>query len=182
MTPKVDIIVRALNGHDLTAACIGSIRAAETAARVILVDDGSDPAYGDLGQDLTIRHGERRGAVSATNSGLALSLIHPDTAYVMVMDNDARVPDGDRGWLDRFIAEMEESGPRCGAAGATTNLANPPQHILTVPQTYTANWQDKDGKEQRQAVEFTALANSTDQGKWMAIIQTSQTAYNQTAP
>ena len=137
----VDIIIRAKNGHDLTEECLASIDAntPDGTYRIILVDDGSDPPY-DFATDFSVRHNSPRGAVSATNSGLALSLQFTDSDYVIVMDNDTRVPDGDTTWLERFVAEIEQY-PDCGAVGATTNYANPPQHILTVPQTYTGDWE-----------------------------------------
>jgi GT2 family glycosyltransferase len=61
----------------------------------------------------------------------------------MVLDNDTEIPEGDFGWLERFVGELEEGGPSTGCVGATTNFANPPQHILTSPTTYTAAWSDE---------------------------------------
>lgn len=141
---KADIIVRAKNNHDLTRMCIGSIHESTPRDdyRLIVVDDGSNPPLESDG-DVSIRFARSRGAVTATNAGLGVSLTHFDTEYVVVMDNDTRVPVGDVTWLDRFISALEQCGPRCAAVGATTNYANPPQHILTVPQVYVTDWGDE---------------------------------------
>lgn len=148
---KVDIIVRAKNGHDLTAECIRSVRANtdQQDYRLILVDDGSELAYGPEGSDILIRIAKNHGAVTATNMGLALALTFADSPYVIVMDNDTEVPAGDTTWLERFVAEIEEGGERVAAAGATTNYANPPQHILHAPTTYEADWSDGNGRSGR---------------------------------
>lgn len=141
----IDIIVRGRNGHDFTERCMESIRlnTSRDRYRLIYVDDGSDDELEAervaAMADLSTRHHEPKGAVSATNTGLEIAL-REDGDYVVVMDNDTRIPDGDYGWLDRMAAEMTAD---TAAVGATTNYANPPQHILTVPQTYTANWGDE---------------------------------------
>ena len=144
---RADIVIRAKGGHELTARAIKSIRDNTPAGqyRIILVDDGSDPPLfehlGDPG-DLYMARPEPGGAVSATNLGFQAALTFRDSAYVMVMDNDAAVPDGDRTWLFRFISELVEH-PDTAVVGATTNFANPPQHILTAPATFERDWQEK---------------------------------------
>jgi len=142
LAPEVDIIIRCKDGYELTEACIDSILANTDRGRVriILSDDGSEELqkhWDDV--DIYVKHRMAHGAVTATNLGLQLSLAFSDSSYVMVMDNDTRVPDGDVGWLDRFIAELVQY-PDTACVGASTNYANPPQHILSVPQTYTADW------------------------------------------
>jgi len=156
----IDIIVRAKDGHELTRSCLDSIlrETPEGAYRLIYVDDGSENVEeaASLGAmaDTYIRHARCRGAVSASNSGLAASLLL-DGEYVIVMDNDTEIPSGDKGWLERFVAEMERY-PDTGAVGATTNYANPPQHILACPQSYTANW-EKGTKENEPVVWFISF-------------------------
>jgi GT2 family glycosyltransferase len=153
----VDIVIRAKGNNDLTATCIRSIKrnTPEGTYRIILVDDGSEKRQGDVGVDVFVRYEESLGAVTATNAGLSVSLGFTDSEHVIVMDNDTEVPAGDRGWLERFIGEINEH-PHTAAVGATTNYANPPQHILTVPQTYTADW-DEGKKDNPTAVWFVSF-------------------------
>ena len=143
---KVDIIIRAKDGRELLDDAVRSIveNTPKEKYRLILVDDGSDPPL-DYNGSLAIRHPEPMGSVTAINSGLALSLNFHDSDYVMICDNDIEVPFGDNTWLERFVQELEEV-PGTGAVGATTDNANPPQHVLVVPQTYTADWKDPQGR------------------------------------
>ena len=167
--PKVDIVIRAKDGHDLTAKAIKSIRdnTAEGTYRIILVDDGSSPPLFETLEDpgdLYIARPQSGGAVSASNLGMSASLAMEDSKYIMIMDNDASVPDGDDGWLLRFMAELVEFDDTA-VVGATTNFANPPQHILFSPMTYTADWQDEETRRAGEAdnpevvslVSFTCL-------------------------
>lgn len=140
----VDIVIRAKNGHEATIGCLWSLRGTEYPHRLTLVDDGSRPFH-NPDVDFLVRCRDSRGAVSATNLGLAVAL-QQDGDYVLVLDNDARVPVHDPGWLGRFVAELEDGGPKVAAIGATSSKVNPPQHILTVPQTYTGDWQSEHGK------------------------------------
>jgi GT2 family glycosyltransferase len=139
----VDIVIRAKNGHEMTQKCIDSINDNTDIDkyRIILVDDGSDPPLDVEGVDFTVRCEESYGAVTASNLGIAIGLSRTDAKYLMILDNDTRIPDGDISWLDRFIHELEES-PEIAVVGATSNYANPPQHILMAPQTYTRDWED----------------------------------------
>ena len=142
----VDIIIRGKNGHEKTARAIASIRqnTAPETYRLILVDDGSDPPYHDSLEDIgdtIVAWPESAGAVTATNAGFAIALDSP-APLVMVMDNDAWVPTGDSDWLLRFAQELTEFDST-GVVGATTNYANPPQHCLRTPDTYTADWGER---------------------------------------
>jgi len=138
----VSIIIRGKNGHDLTRRCIVSImeNTPVDAYRLIVVDDGSDPAY-DFPCNVAIRTVVSNGAVTATNLGLGVALQQADAPYILVLDNDTEIPYGDSTWLERFVAELE-ADPKTGAVGATTNFSKGPQHALLVPQTYTADWAD----------------------------------------
>jgi O-antigen biosynthesis protein len=141
----VDIIVRAKNGHAMTANCLASIRrnTPSGAYRIILSDDGSDPALSDALTDIYIRSRNSHGAVTATNLGLGVSLNLFDSEYTLILDNDVLIPDGDRNWLFRMVEELEAGGPVTACVGATSGYSNVPQHILSVPQTYTADWGDE---------------------------------------
>ena len=142
----VDIVIRAKNGHELTGRCVESIRrnTPKDSYRIILVDDGSEPRYSKSDWDVDVIVGctKSSGAVTATNLGLAVALQNDAFPYVAVFDNDTRVPEGDTTWLARFVAELEQH-PNTACVGATTNFANPPQHILVTPQTHTADWADE---------------------------------------
>jgi GT2 family glycosyltransferase len=143
MSHQVDIIIRAKDGHELTHSLITSI-AANTKPEmfnIILVDDGSAPPYDHIEDVTHVRHATARGAVSATNSGIAIALL-TDAPFVIIMDNDTEIPDGDVNWLERFIQDLKDAGGSTACVGATSNFVNPPQHILTVPQTYTADVKD----------------------------------------
>ena len=139
----IDIIVRGKDNHELTRLCLDSI-AENTAAenRIILVDDGSQPAY-EFECDYYVRSERSRGAVTATNLGLSVSM-NLDGDYVVVMDNDAEVPRGDLGWLDRFVKELE-AYPNTAVVGATSGYVSGDQFILACPQTYTGDWKNEDG-------------------------------------
>lgn len=143
----VDIIIRAKNGHDMTKACVRSIRDNTSAPdyRIILVDDGSEPAYMPSDADVLVRSSESKGAVTATNLGLAVALQDLSRPYVVILDNDTAIPDGDVTWLERFISALEEDD-KIACVGATTNYANWPQDILRAPFTYTAEWTDQHDK------------------------------------
>lgn len=149
--PIVDIIIRSKNGRELLEKALVSIDRHTHADkyRLIVVDDGSDEALVSQTSgvvDYVVRCDKSHGAVTATNLGLSVSLLHHDSPYVLVADNDIEVPNGDVGWLDRFVREIEDEGETCAAIGATTGMANPPQHILAVPQTYIGNWKSTNGK------------------------------------
>ncbi len=143
----VDIVVRARNGHKITRDCLDSIRRNTPPGdyRIILSDDGTDPAHGDALTDIYVRARESRGAVTATNLGIGVSLNLFDSEYTLILDNDVMIPDGDTGWLARMVAELEKYGPQTACVGATSSYSNVPQHILACPQTYTADWADDNG-------------------------------------
>ena len=139
----VYVVIRAKGGHDMTAELIQSIRAnTPSAPRIVLVDDGSEPPL-ECPVDVVVRHATPRGAVSASNSGMAVALADRGCRYVLILDNDTLIPEGDTTWLERFVGELEEDGPGVAAVGAVTNFANAPQHALTAPQTYAREWTDE---------------------------------------
>jgi len=155
----VDIIVRAKDGHALTRECLLSIKANTPPGtyRIILVDDGSDPELGTNLTDIYVRTRYSNGAVTATNLGVAISLCQKDSEYTLILDNDTKIPDGDQNWLKRFVAELEAGGSVTACVGATSNCVNPPQHILSVPQTYLANW-ERGSAENPPVVWFVSFA------------------------
>lgn len=144
----VSIIIRAKDGQSLTAACIRSIRknTPRDQYRLIVVQSGRDVYRADRSlssHDVFIHSPKPIGAVTATNIGLGTAFQLGDP-YIAIMDNDTRVPDGDSTWLERFVGELEQGGESVACVGATSAKVNVPQHILAAPQTYTADWEDKD--------------------------------------
>ena len=142
----VDIIIRAKDGAGLTLECCNSIWASMCREdyRIIVVQSGEDviPSTRSKNGVVCVHRRDPMGAVTATNVGLGVSFALPDSEYVLIMDNDAMVPVGDTGWLGRMIAELNQY-PNTACVGATSRNVNHPQHILSVPQTYTGNWGDE---------------------------------------
>ena len=139
---KVDIVVRARNGHEMTAQCLESIvrNTPRELYRLILVDDGSDPAL-DETPDVLVRVEESQGDGSASNLGIALAQTRKGSPYILLLDAGTKIPLGDSTWLQRMIAELEEGGEDCAAVGALTHLGIPPQHILSALVTYEEEWE-----------------------------------------
>ena len=139
-TAVCDIIVRGKGNHELTRLCLDSIRRnTPQPHNLIVVDDGSSPAY-EFECDYAVRSAVSRGAVTATNLGVSVALTTP-APYVLILDNDTEIPEGDTGWLSRFIAELTEFDDTA-CVGATSSFVNQPQHIRTAPNTYTGDWND----------------------------------------
>jgi GT2 family glycosyltransferase len=157
---KADIIIRGKDGHKLLEKLLISL--ADTVShndyRLIVVDDGSNPPLNCPEEDYVVRHGACHGAVSATNSGLALSMQRHDTKFVIIFDNDIQIPAGDTTWLDRWIAEME-AHPDCAAMGATSGAVDAVQHIICQRPTYTADWEGgvKEASPVTKMVSFAVL-------------------------
>jgi len=127
--PKVSIIIRCKNNWHLTKACIDSIsNNTDTGLyRLIVVNDGSvDETIEKLTQlesenILTVlNHIESKGAVSATNSGLDFVLKNP-TQYILVLDNDTEILEGNTSWLNDMIKYFEED-ETVGIVGACTDM------------------------------------------------------------
>lgn len=147
MGHRVDIVVRAKDGRDLTTACVGSILAETTPglSRIILVQSGMavvPPVDLGKGEMVFVTVPEPVGAVRATNLGIGIALTD-DAPYVLILDNDTEIPLGDKTWLERMIAELEQHDDTA-AVGAVSDFCNPPQQCLANPQTYTADWKDED--------------------------------------
>jgi GT2 family glycosyltransferase len=147
---KVDILIRGYNNQALTYACIASIirNTPPELCRVTYVDNGSDvPAFNHLVKSFPgmtfIRFPVNYGSVTAINAGLALSLMSP-AEFILLLDNDTEIPAGDSDWLPRWLAYFDDS--EVGAAGATTNYVAGYQHTESMPDTYTKDWQEEDGR------------------------------------
>ena len=130
----------------MTLACIQSIKANTTFEHnIILVQSGTDVVPAEVAEDYVDTYvwvPDGVGAVTATNIGLAIALQN-DNDHVMILDNDTTIPEGDKDWLERMVAELVTL-PNTAAVGATSDAVNQPQQILSVPQTYTADWKGEE--------------------------------------
>jgi len=119
---KTDIIVVGWNHVEQTERCIDSIvlnATDEATFNLIYVDNGSKekPALGWF--ETSVLLSENTGYCHGNNVGLALSLLS-DSKYVLLLNNDAWIPDGDSTWLERMIQVMEKDRT-FGAVGAVSD-------------------------------------------------------------
>jgi len=99
----VDIVIPAWNNHALTGACVMSIKQhTDVPFRIIIVDDGSKPAYqgGLEGTFDVLQMPENVGFTAAVNAGLEIST----TELVCIMNNDIQVT---ARWLPRMLNHMQ---------------------------------------------------------------------------
>ena len=156
----VDIIVRCCGQMELTQSCVGSI-VRNTAAslyrltivenmpegllhKVTMTPDVPIPLNAStmLGMDngewfQYVRLATNMGAVRASNVGFMLSYLSP-AEFILILDNDARIPDGDKDWLERWMKHFDD--PEVGAAGATSDRVAGYQQIQRTPETYLKEW------------------------------------------
>jgi len=131
---QVDIIVRAHGNWGLTEKCCGSImrNTPDVPYQLIFIDNGGEhptnAAIAEMGTIVKLPF--NHGAVRAINVGLSLALLS-DAPYILLLDNDTEIPDGDHYWLERFIQYLDD--PKVGAVGAVTDFCAGPQHIERLP-------------------------------------------------
>ncbi len=158
----VDIVVRCYKSIELTSACVDSIVANTDPAlyrltivenmpecptrKELLTNDVPFPATAGVlvGMDngewfQYVRLPANMGAVRASNVGFMLSYLSP-AQFILILDNDARIPDGDKDWLERWMRHFDD--PEVGAAGATSDRVAGYQQILKVPEVYLKEWQN----------------------------------------
>lgn len=110
--PLVAVIVPAKNRPDFLARLVDSVRRQRgVRTEIVVVDDGSDPPLGKLGDDVAfVRHPVSRGACASRNSGLEVTRAD----FVAFFDDDAELASDDvlarsHAWLSAL--------PRAGAVG-----------------------------------------------------------------
>lgn len=143
---QVDILIRGYENVALTAACLSSIRKNTDPARhqVTYVDNGSEhqnfyqlvknnPAVQFV--RLPFNHGSVRGI----NAGLALAMLSP-AEFVLLLDNDTEIPNGDTEWLDRMVGYFDD--PAVGAVGAVSDYVSGMQQAEAAPDTYNKDWSE----------------------------------------
>lgn len=151
---EVDILIRGYNNLDLTECCIGSIIAntEQPTYEITYVDNGSRP-YLDLITTITRFGGMNvillpfnHGSVRAINLGLAMALFS-SSKYILLLDNDTEIPEGDTTWLQRFISYFEQD-EKVGAVGAVTDYVSGFQHADKMIDIFQKAWQNEETKEQ----------------------------------
>lgn len=147
----VDIIVRAFGKPELTGPCVQSILLhTDPGDYRLTVVENRHPKdapwfHTEIGAKVgpewvqRIALPDNMGAVRATNVGLLLAYLS-DSKYVLIFDNDARVPDGDSEWLTRWLKHFDSD--KIAAVGAVSDRVSGVQQVLTMPDTYFKPWQD----------------------------------------
>lgn len=137
---QVSVIVRAWikdeEARDITLRCLSSLSRDDL--KIILVVNELYDYEALVGLAPLAAHcvvsPENMGAVRATNIGLQLAMLDP-SEFILVLDNDTRVPDGDTKWLDRWVAHFSDES--VGAVGATSDYVAGLQNVANTPRTYT---------------------------------------------
>jgi Predicted glycosyltransferases len=145
----VDILIRGYGNLKLTWALIDSILAYTGGVdyQVIYVDNGSEDldgyhqlvdTFSDHKNVTLCRLPFNHGSVRAINVGLNLADCS-EAPYVLLLDNDTEIPQGDKWWLSRFIGYLDD--PEVGAAGAATNFPSGNQYVDVIPDRYQKEWE-----------------------------------------
>lgn len=122
--PIVSVIIVGWNKLDTTQTCLATVRrmTTRTPHEIVYVDNGSTDAakFLDRNTDITFlrlpfNHGFCRGA----NVGLMYALL-TETPYILLLNNDTRIPEDDDTWLERMI-QVANSDSKIGAVGAVSN-------------------------------------------------------------
>lgn len=113
---KASIIIPVKDNHRLTEECIKSIKENTENYEIIIVDNGSDPAY--TGEEKIIRNEENLGFPKAVNQGIKAAT----GEAIVVLNNDTLVTPQ---WLDFLIAHFKDYD----IVGPCTNSISGPQQI-----------------------------------------------------
>jgi len=114
--PKTSIIIPVYNNHQITRDCIYSIEKYTTDYEVIVVDNGSSPAFS--GADRVIFNEQNLGFPKAVNQGIKAAT----GDVVVILNNDTLVTPH---WLDRIHKHLEIYD----MVGPVTNNISGPQKI-----------------------------------------------------
>ncbi len=126
-TPSpIPIVVLAFNKHEETQRCIDSIHQ-NTAHpfRIILVDNGSTPAYPESEGYRLVRLPENLFYTRGVNAGIRDALRHfPDFSSIVLLNNDTVVTPG---WLSNLAGSHH---PEAGVIGNKHFLLNNPDEVI----------------------------------------------------
>lgn len=122
----VSIIVPGYGRAATTLACIESIRqyTPEPAYRLYYIDNGTDNFSEIVAQYekekwfAAVRLPINHGFVRAINYGLSLAVLD-ESEYVLLLNNDVEVPEGDTTWLIRLLNPFVDA--EVGAVGAVSD-------------------------------------------------------------
>lgn len=114
--PKYSIIVPVLNEPELTKACLDSIAKYSSDHEVIVVDNGSSPAW--QGSEFCIRNEKNLGFPKAVNQGIEKA----QGEVIVILNNDTVVSPH---WLERLSAHFNNYE----MVGAVTNRISGPQQV-----------------------------------------------------
>lgn len=127
--PKFSIIIPVCNNLELTNECIVSINRHTTDYEIIIVDNGSFPAY--AGPEQIIRNTENQGFPKAVNQGIRQAL----GDVIVILNNDVIVT---AGWLDHLDEHLENFD----IIGPCTNNVSGPQKIEAGLSNFPADLDD----------------------------------------
>lgn len=144
---EVDILIRGWGNTALTKKLLYSLIHQTDLSRVHItyVDNGSP--RDDLTSLLLTYRGDyltyvalpfNHGSVRAINVGLALAAMSP-APYVLLLDNDTHIPNGDLTWLDRWLSYFEDE--QVGAAGAVSDYTSGWQNCESNPDVFQKDWE-----------------------------------------
>lgn len=144
----VDILIRGWENLELTERCIDSIalNTQQPSYQITYVDNGSDDIrkfvaqyfyYGTQFILLPFNHG----SVRAINLGLAMALFSP-SKYILLLDNDTEIPQGDTGWLQRMISYFDDE--KVGAVGAVTDYVSGLQNADASLDIFQKSWKENE--------------------------------------
>lgn len=146
---EVDILVRGWENLELTRKCITSIKhnTEQPSYQITYVDNSSNDIENLVAQYegviqfvlLPFNHGSCR----AINLGLALALFS-SSKYILLLDNDTEIPQGDTGWLQRMVSYFEDE--KVGAVGAVTDYVSGFQHVDKSLDIFQKTWKDDNGQ------------------------------------
>ncbi|MDD5532386.1 MAG: glycosyltransferase [Syntrophales bacterium] len=132
----LSIIIPVLNQADMTAECINAIRENTQDCEIIIIDNGSDPAFkapftGDIGMTV-IRNDENKGFPAAVNQGIKAAW----GEIIVLMNNDVVVTPG---WAEKLVSALSEFS----IVGPVTNYAAGLQRVQaepyeSIPELYKA--------------------------------------------
>lgn len=157
-----DIVIPIWNQPELTARCLESVeRCADVPARLILVDNGSEPPTRELlerfqqrrpGSAQVIRNATNLGFIRAANQGIRAAT----APWVCLLNNDTVVTGG---WLSEML-KVAQAEPRIGLVNPTSNsLGFHPAKSESIEE-YAASLRSRSGEatELATALGFCLLA------------------------